>query len=606
MKLKNPITMRSLPIILFLVYSFSLLGQETDYIAEMYANDHAIAQKEGTSELLKEYLAPYKNKGEKLFAILFSPRACPRCEAEINYLLDNIEKIKPGADIVLIASYPDTQIAKEYLQQFHTNNIIIDTENKHEKIFYYRAGRLAVTYFLQIDMNKGRLMCGGDSPTMNEEFLQQFCYNTTYMPYASKDNLLQIKPDSQEKRVIQNTYPHIFVKEEKEKNISSSLEMPQWRGDTFLYSDELASVGRLFHIKNDTAYLEKEIFPTNSQEKSFVQLADSTYEKLKKKGYIYIMANTCAFIPNTNQAVVSYSLPDMFIKEGDNIAYYNHNAFLVTENADTVCNMFSFDFEKNSIPLYMYTHASPFFPINERYILIGCQRGYPISITSEQLRNDSMSIDNNIFLPEFYNYSPFFAIFDRQTGKHIQRFGELDDIFRICKTGYYFTVPVADVYKDILVYSDGFSGKLWITNTNDYRTGQKIELFCVTINNLPQREPLQYTEDYLETFFEDFNKQIEIIKLDSDGIHCLIRSGKSAAKEDGDSYEYRLLDYNGKLQFQCPLLFEENDQILSIGLGINTNKKIFPFYFCKNDKGAFLKHITFKDSHYIQNADYNK
>lgn len=585
---------RLLFVVCLLVSALKLHGQENDYLVEMYSAHHSISQKEGTSELLKKYLFPYSNEKEPVFAILFTPRACPRCEVDINYLLDNVGKVVPNAKIVLIAAYPDAEAARKYLSRFHTNNIIIDTENKHNAIFHYRSGRLGVTYFLQIDMKKGRLMCGGDSPIIDEQFLLQFCNNTSYMPFASEDSILSLESYGESARLASGTYPRVFVKLGDGSSTSEDVTYtPQWHGDTFLYTDELSSIGRIYNIRNDTACLAKEIYPTESQEKTFVNMPDSVYEKMKKGGYIYIMANGCAFEPGTDRAVVSYSLPEMFMQPNGNIAYYNHDAFLSTMKDDEDCSMFFFDFEKDTVPLYMYTHASRFLPIDDRHILIGCLRGYPVSVSLEELQKDLESVDNNIFLPEFYDYSPFCAIFDRRTGKRVKRFGKLSDIYKKAKTGYYFTDPVADVYNGVLVYTDGLSGKLWITDTQSYDIGKEVELFQVKLTESAQKDSLRYSEDYFDLFYKEFKQKVEAIKLDAGGIHCLIRKGAIAAKDKSDVYEYQLLSYAGDLLRKCPLIFEENDEIISLGLGLDKDKSVFPFYLCKNSSGNFLKCICF-------------
>ena len=93
---------------LFLLFSsLSFFGQKRDYLAEMYANHHGIAQKAGTNDLLKDFIKPYGKKGE-VFAILFAPQACPRCEVDIPYVLENLPKIKPQAELVIIAAYHDS------------------------------------------------------------------------------------------------------------------------------------------------------------------------------------------------------------------------------------------------------------------------------------------------------------------------------------------------------------------------------------------------------------------------------------------------------------------------------------------------------------------
>lgn len=574
------------------VYTFGLYGQERDYLSEMFSAHHSIAQKEGTSELLKEYLFPFSNEKEPVFAILFTPRACPRCEVDINYLLDNVGKVVPNAKIVLVAAYPNAEAARKYLSRFHTNNIIIDTENKHNAIFHYRSGRLGVTYFLQIDMKEGRLMCGGDSPTINDQFLHQFCNNTSYIPFAAKDSIPSF--EKYNKKVAAGTYNSIFIQLGNGKSTSEDVSyVPQWHGDTFLYSDDLSSVAKIYDVRNDTAYLAKEIYPTESQEKAFVSLPDSMYSEMKKEGYVYIMVNGCAFEPGTERAIVSYSLPEIFLQPNGNIAYYNHNAFLSTTKDEENCNMFFFDFEKDSKPLYMYTHASRFFPLNDRYMLIGCLRGYPVSVGLEELQKDSGSVEYNIFLPDFYDYSPFCTIFDMQTGKRVKRLGKLSEVYKKAMIGYYFTDPVADVYNDVLVYTDGLSGKLWITDIKNYEVGKEVELFQLQLTESAQKDSLRYSEDYFDLFYKEFRYKVEVVKLDAGGIHCIIRKGAIASKDKSDVYEYHLLSYTGELLCKYPLVFEENDEILSVGLGLDKDKNVFPFYLCKNNSGNFLKCIYF-------------
>lgn len=591
--------MRLLFAVCLLAYAFGVHGQETDYLSEMYATHHAIAQKEGTSELLKEYLFPLSNEEEPVFAILFTPQACPRCEVDINYLLDNVPKVVPGTKIVLIAAYPDAEVARKYLSRFHTDNIIIDTEKKHNEIFHYRSGRLAVTYFLQIDMKEGRLMCGGDSPSLNIQFLHQFCSNTSYIPFAAKDSMpsLETFGETHNERVAAGTYNHVFIRLGDGDSISEEVYyLPQWHGDTFLYSDEISSIAKIYDIRNDTAYLAKEVYPTESQEKAFVSLPDSMYYEMKKNGYIYIMVNGCAFEPGTERIIVSYSLPEMYLQPNGNIAYYNHNAFLSTTKEEESCDMFSFDFEFDSIPLYMYTSASRFLPLDSRYMLIGSLRGYPITVGLEELqKNYSESVEYNMFLPEFYDYSPFCAIFDVQTGKRVKRLGKLSEVYRKAMMGYYFTDPVADVYNEVLVYTDGLSGKLWITDTKDYETGKEVDLFQVNVEESAQKDSLRYSEDYFELFYKELDHKVEAVKLDAEGIHCLVRKGSTAIKAKSDVYEYHLLSYAGELLCKYPLAFEEGDEILSVGLGLDKDRKVFPFYLCKdsrNTDGNFLKYIT--------------
>lgn len=100
-------------------------------------------------------------------------------------------------------------------------------------------------------------------------------------------------------------------------------------------------------------------------------------------------------------------------------------------------------------------------------------------------------------------------------------------------TGYYFTLPIAATYQDLLAYSDGCSGKLWLTDKFGEGRQQEFDLFHVDIPDsvLAIAAPLRYTDSYFEPFIAIFHQYIEMIKLDKQGIHCLIRNGKSAVKK---------------------------------------------------------------------------
>lgn len=581
--------MKPLLLILFLLLTPALShSQERDYIAEMFAAHHGIAQKEGTDELLKELLGPYAQNKE-VFAILFAPQACPRCEVDITYVLKNIQAIKPEAEFVVIAAYPDAELAKQYVKEkFKADRMIIDTENKHEKIFHYRTGRLAVTYILQIDAQQGRLMCGGDSPNMSTDFLRQFCYNTTYMPYAELNGMETGMPIARAPRHAAGTYRSISLHTGKDLNISTVTELPDWQGNSFLYPDELLSAVLLFDIDEDTARLSKRLVPTEAQKKAFVRIPDKDYKEMEAQGQVFIMANCCAFVPSGNQAIASFSLPDLSMENDTTIAYYNKAALLYTEeNADT-CRMAAFDFEHDSLPLYMYTHASRIMPIDKNRVMFGCRKGFPISCTAEDCRKDKTQ---DIFLPGFYEDTPFLAVFDRTSGKRVKRFGRLPEVFKKSMTGYYFTIPIADIYQDRMAYSDGCSGKLWLRNMKTENEEREFDLFRVDIPDsiLKKTAPLRYTDDYFDLFFTVFHQYVEMVKLDEKGIHCLIRNGKSAVKDENDTYEYRLLSYTGERQNSFQIKFEEGDEVLAVSLGKDGQGKVFPYYMCRNGERCYLK-----------------
>lgn len=569
------------------------LAQGHDYMEAMLNSHHTIRQIEGTNHLLKEYLGMYAKGNKVLFAILFAPQACPRCEVDIDYALENIRKIKPDASLVVIASYPDADAAREYVKsRFRIENIIVDTTGIHERIFHYRTGRLAVTYLLQIDVEQGRLMCGGDSPYMNLDFLKQFCNNTSYVPYveSNQESNALVSGEPRRQEVLQGTYPSVFINCSNGFSISAVMENSEWKGDKFLFADELLSQGILLDIRKDTAFLERMIIPTRSQESAFSRIPASQFNRMKEQGMLFIMASCVAFSPDSGQPIVSYSLPDLSFEKDSSIAYFNKPVLLEALAEGDSCRMDCFDFEHDADTLYMYTHASRIMPLPDGRLLLGCRRGFPTTVTAADcLKNTSQ----DIFIPSFYENSPICAFFDRSTGKLTGRLGRLDDIFSKTQTGYYFTMPIADAFNGILAYTDGCSGKLWLRNFQSGFTEQEVCLFNVQLLDsvLKSTAALRYTDNYFEPYFRVFNRYIESLKLDECGIHCIIRHGKSALKDIEDNYEYVLVSYKGTVLNRSMLYFEQGDKVLTVGLGKNNSDYVFPYYMGKRGKQFYLKRM---------------
>ena len=525
-------------------------AQETSLneIDSLFTPYFEIRQKEGTNALLKEYLMPYTNE-DQVVAILFAPKECPRCEAEINVELDLLREILPGKDPVLIAAYHDADAAREYLKRFHARNVVIDTEGKHEEIFHYNAGGLNVTYLLQIDMRQGRLMHGGDILRISKENLERFCNNTAYFPYHTSEAAAAAPAEeTMRERAAQGTHPAIRMEEREGKSITSGkFYSPAWQGSRFLYRDDLASVGRLYETTGEIARFVQEIVPDSAQERAFVDLPTGDYERYKEQGMVFIMMCVPAFTPG-GTPMATYSIPNMFEEESGNIAYYNKAVVLALDRLGGKCRMAAFDSELDSIPYYMYMHAISFCPVDDNCVILGCRRLYPegdYDVLFADIQAGKCTDAENIYSDVFYEHAPIAALFGMEDGKKIRRIGQLDGIFKETRTGYFFTMFTGGIHGKRLVYADGFSGKLYISNTDTYETEKEIALFRVEVEDLEKKLANQCEITYFEQFFGDFNRQITEVQPDGGGIHCLLRTGEDTMWNENDLYEYLYVDYDG-------------------------------------------------------------
>ncbi len=572
----------------------SVCAQERDRLDEMLANHNGIMQREGTEQLMKELLGPYGEGCDEVYAILFSPQSCPRCEVDIPFFLDNMAKAKPGARVVLVAAYPEADMAREYVKEkFGTDRLVVDSKGLNDRIFRYRYGRLSVTYVLQVDARRGRLMCGGDTPTMDMEFLRQLGSNTSYMPMAKPEDGGVSASLMSADRLPAGTYKSVRLDLGEGTEVSAICELPDWVGDRFLYSDELLSQGLLFDILGDSvAVLRQRIVPTARQERAFVHIPDSVYDDMKRNGEIFIMANGCALDPFSGQALVSYSLPLLRYREKGVITYFNEGVLLQTSSRADTCTVLPLDLanEKDRIH-YMYTHASRIVPISGGRMLLGCLGGFPLVMSAEECKADA---EHNIFVDAFYEEAPFCAIFDMETGRLQKRFGQLDEVFRKTHTGYFFLMPIGDCDGRRLVYTDGCSGNVWLTDKDASGQGRKLRLFDVQVPDslLEAARKDRYTDEYFNHFLGVFHRYVDALKLDGKGIHCLIRHGKDPVKAETDSYEYRVLSEDGQVLHSVILQIEEGDELLAFMLGKDGEGRVFPYYICRNGKSCFLKRCT--------------
>lgn len=97
--------------LLFFMFCTTIFAQERDYINEMEQNDLQIRQKPNTEGLLSDYLHSANIKEDTIFAILYSPAECFRCEAAIPAFYDKLKRNNPNNKLLLITGHLQTSVA---------------------------------------------------------------------------------------------------------------------------------------------------------------------------------------------------------------------------------------------------------------------------------------------------------------------------------------------------------------------------------------------------------------------------------------------------------------------------------------------------------------
>ena len=63
-----------------IVSSMNVLAQERDELKMFFEDDLQMRQKQGTEERLKTYLRQADIKEDTVYAMMYKPTSCPRCE----------------------------------------------------------------------------------------------------------------------------------------------------------------------------------------------------------------------------------------------------------------------------------------------------------------------------------------------------------------------------------------------------------------------------------------------------------------------------------------------------------------------------------------------
>lgn len=594
--------MKKFTVILFFIYSHCLLSFAQDSPLEMMMNNELkIAQKENTDSLLKEYLSPISCESDTLYAILFSPMSCPRCEATIPFFTKTMKEIYPQSKTLLISDYEDPDAAKQYLVRNGYMNMpdyhLFDPDRTYAKIFSFNTDGLYGIYILKIDKKHGRLILGGNPVEQNKRFVREVYEAQKPYPYhcfeieESGTNMAANLPEPVAKPLAYDTFS---VTEDDLYPVSGVFDYPVLKDGLFFYSDELGNAGYLFKTdKKRKSFDFKAVFVADSLEKDrYVNIPLEDYAIRKRNGIIHYIACGMNFTEN-NKIGLSYSLPKLFMETPTNMAYYNQPAIIVKE-AGTLKKepMVELDFDLFN-ESFMYLHFN-FFPMGDGKIILECKKNtWPIEFPVEDYKGNA---ERDPFMDAFYDTDcPYLAVFDIKTGKMQQRFGQLDIAQRLSRTGYYYDNAVVSCLGQSLVYGNGFTGKLHLAaKNNPSKIEKEFSAFEIDTEHFPPLDTLAfYKQEYGRIYDSFFSKCIVSTILTRDKIACLIREGMPHNRNNQtDGYEFVSFDRKSGKETErfrlVPETSDRNGRILCFGLG-QDGEHVTPYYFIKKDHKAYIK-----------------
>ena len=170
-------TVSHILLILVSVFTCSTLDAQS-LIEDAYNEALQVRQIPGSKEALKEYFRSYTTpKNDTVFAIIFPPANCPRCEALITPTLQKLKQYRPEIPTVLVAAYPDSVAASQYMSRYGltADDIMYDTSEHFRNFLSFSMGTLHIPYLLKLTPADGNLIVGLPADVATDEFLLDFC-----------------------------------------------------------------------------------------------------------------------------------------------------------------------------------------------------------------------------------------------------------------------------------------------------------------------------------------------------------------------------------------------------------------------------------------------
>lgn len=574
-------------------------SQDYNLVKELENNEFKIRQKPNTNGLLSNLLYNDSIQEDTLYAILYMPAECPRCEAAIpsfyRLLKDNSDKNK----MMLITIYPDKATSQKYIKNkgYNSDYFVYPTEKEINTIFSFNTESLIGTYILKLCPKSGTMVTGGGSSILNNDFVCQLCNKKEVLPPFDYHENKGIQEDTftQLKTIDKKTKWKISSLQLRESGnnifISQVYDNPKFVDSHFFYSDMLENGIMLYETDNNKLKFRKLLQVDSTECDRFIQLPKEIFERQKKLGQVFYIALSANMI-NKDKIAISYSLPEQKIIKyngQDVIAIYNHPAILIrdinTLKPDSMIDL-DFDLEHSE---YFHQHFT--FDWFNNKLWMGCEKlTWPMDGFDKEEIGDSIEI--NPFDDRFYDtFNPIIASFDASTGKQLGHYGRLEDCQRKSKTGYYFFNDVYAHHGRDFVYGNGYTGSLYVCDSTDIgRPYRKYQAFEIDDSQFPTAVDTTkyYTLEYGGQFAKTFSRCIIEIKMDNNNIYCLIKHGKPRTYFSAkDSYVYTVINRKSgkRKEYLLPKLKDSE----ALGYGIRDNEgKFAPFMFAKNTGKYFV------------------
>lgn len=602
--------------ILFLLVSALLCGSvvgraddvgKFDQIERALNESLQVRQKPGTEMLLRDYLGQLGIEGDTIYAVLYTPGNCPRCETF--FMKDFYEEMKKRTDvpIILITACPYRDAAAYYNERngFPADQYAYDTAYGYSKIFSFNIGTLSVPYMMKIDVARGRMIMGCSTSLLGDKFINQLiAYNN---PVEMHEFVPEGAEEDDDITIAEiDAMPMELSAEYRLKMLpgyvsSMAHGLPKFNGNYFFYNDRFLNGIALFETDDGNELLRQTalIEADSTEMNRFIEVSPEVFKSMGDVSYIPLEPDMIS----DSVICVSYSLPhikymgiELHGKDTvENIGYLNMPS-MIFRNVKTLERLpMEWDKYDPFTSEYMYGHYTT--TVFGNYKIEQCFKlTWPMEYQREDYEHD---VERNPFGEGFYDTpNPILVVFDRTTGMPVKHIGKLEDCQRLSRTGYYYSNATACVHGDEIAYTNGYTGAVYVCDTAqiDVPLRRYVAFEVDTANFPPIDSTAFYTYEYARRYDKFFTRCIMQLHLTDDTVYCLVKHGVPRTVEiPRDKYEVVAIDrHTGEAVHRKFPEMQVGESLLGCGLRELPNGGIAPFMFMRKDDVPVVKVFDFK------------
>lgn len=557
-------------IITFLILILSLkLSAQMDLNKIANEGYHKIAQIEGTEDLLRDYFSKISNQNDTLYVFLSPLMSSPRLEGIMPIVQEMLYYKNPNNPMVLIASFPNENNAKKYIEnKFLFEDVIYDTDKSYKSFLAFSTEDPRVPFLMKIDRKSGLLLTGGDYPELSPNFINALVNHTEPMPFygevwSEKINYEHSMSDCENESFKKAKAFREMTIPLDEDTFISNVEFPIITNDYLSFLDELNNAIYLYSMKDKKNLVFAGMFKPNKTEETYYISDDvekEYYVEDLERGSIIAMCIT-SFMKDSETILFSASLPNLYYEDENKqrLVYYN-KAVMISQNINDINDRKLIPLEFNNNGFQYISHENFHYSSDfDKYFFITLKDYNPSRMTLEK---------------KSYDDTRLFSIYDEKKDEFIGGIGQLGQINMDLNVGWVYVYPRISTFGNIIAVSDGNSGEVLVYDYENLKEPlYKTKVFDVSLSDFEIDSTLIGTEEYFLQFQDDFKNYVLDVEIDSKNLYTL-------SLEDG-CYFKKVYDKKGKLKktLLIPSVYNSYQLEISGLCRINGKVHIMAFYF---------------------------